>query len=1032
MYTGGIDHRKNIERLVEAFAMLPLGLRRKHQLTIVCSVQDSERERLLDLAQSAGLAASALILTGYVPEDDLIDLYNTCSLFVFPSWHEGFGLPALEAMSCGAPAIASDRSSLPEVIGRSDALFDPYTATAIAGSIQRVLENEDVHDDLVTHARSQSAQFSWTEVGRRAVSSFERLVAHRNLSPPALAVHRPRLAFCSPLPPTQSGIADVSKEIIPHLSRYYRIDAVVHDDDLAELDAPLLRGHSERVIGHTKFLQDRTRYDRVVYNLGNSGFHLWMFDALREVSGAIILHDFFLSAAVRHKHFLQNDMNAWAQQLYADHGPTALFRYAQPGQSELVLRDYPCNVSIIEDCLGVIVHSDHAKTLARSWFDSRYVERWRRARLPRENCSKATGLSSREALGIRPDEFMVTSFGILNPFKHSDRLVRSFARSRMAGERNAKLVFVGGASPQQRAEVLELATRLGVGEKVHITGWTSAETYDHYLSAADIAVQLRTDSRGETSAAVLDSLGRGIPTIINANGAMGELPEDVAVTLADDFDDLELVTALDRLHADAALRRAIGERGRMFVQAEHSPQVVARTYFDAIEGIYTDPKRAALASVEEIGSLPCPDATRTARSIGETFEIAKGGTIYLDVSVLAMHDAQSGIQRVVRNIVAWLVKEASPDCRIEPVYYDQRRERFVRAASFSARFFNTSFDLTTDPIAVFNPGDIYVALDLAHHHAFQSRALLADEQRRGIKICFVVYDLLPVQFPEFFPDGVPDLHSRWLDVVAQADQALCISRTVADELVSELGARQRPVDRELKVSWFHLGADVDGVSYTTEGDFEVESLPAPADQQLTFLVVGTIEPRKGHEEILKAFNELWASKVDCRLIVVGGSGWKMDSFAEALRNHSEWGERLFWFEHPSDFTLNHIYSISDCLLAASFGEGFGLPIVEAKLHGKPAIARDLPVFREVADRSTLFFGGATKITLAQAISRWIDNSEAYSPDQASRVLSWRDSASQFLSALKGDRPYVSLCDGQSLGRADNVGVSTKGSAVVQR
>ena len=123
MYTGGIDFRKNIEVLIDAYAQLPINLRLVHQLAIVCSVHDNERQRLQQHAAKAGLNGNEVVLTGFVSDDDLIALYNLCRLFVFPSLHEGFGLPALEAMACGAAVIGSNTSSIPEVIGRRDALL---------------------------------------------------------------------------------------------------------------------------------------------------------------------------------------------------------------------------------------------------------------------------------------------------------------------------------------------------------------------------------------------------------------------------------------------------------------------------------------------------------------------------------------------------------------------------------------------------------------------------------------------------------------------------------------------------------------------------------------------------------------------------------------------------------------------------------------------------------------------------------------------------------------------------------------------
>lgn len=154
MYTGGIDHRKNIEGLIRAYALLPKSLREKHQLAIVCSIQPESRRILAELVVQQGLAAEEVILTGFVPEKDLIALYHLCKTFIFPSWHEGFGLPALEAMCCGAAVIAANTSSLPEVVGREDALFNPHDDNAISQKIQHVLTHERKDGPVVSNRTS--------------------------------------------------------------------------------------------------------------------------------------------------------------------------------------------------------------------------------------------------------------------------------------------------------------------------------------------------------------------------------------------------------------------------------------------------------------------------------------------------------------------------------------------------------------------------------------------------------------------------------------------------------------------------------------------------------------------------------------------------------------------------------------------------------------------------------------------------------------------------------------------------------------
>ena len=173
MYTGGTDGRKNVRGLIEAFSLL--ADHEGYQLAIVCSASEPERHGLLAYAATHGLDPGEVVVTGYVPDDDLVALYNLCHLFVFPSFHEGFGLPALEAMACGAPVIGSNASSTPEVIGREDALFDPGQPSAIADAMATVLTNEGFRRELREHGLRRAALFTWDASARRALAALERL-----------------------------------------------------------------------------------------------------------------------------------------------------------------------------------------------------------------------------------------------------------------------------------------------------------------------------------------------------------------------------------------------------------------------------------------------------------------------------------------------------------------------------------------------------------------------------------------------------------------------------------------------------------------------------------------------------------------------------------------------------------------------------------------------------------------------------------------------------------------------------------------
>jgi glycosyltransferase involved in cell wall biosynthesis len=141
----------------------------------------------------------------------------------------------------------------------------------------------------------------------------------------------------------------------------------------------------------------------------------------------------------------------------------------------------------------------------------------------------------------------------------------------------------------------------------------------------------------------------------------------------------------------------------------------------------------------------------------------------------------------------------------------------------------------------------------------------------------------------------------------------------------------------------------------------------------------------------------------------------MEAFAQRLRNHPEFGKRLFWFSGISDEMLEAVYAASSVLLAASFGEGFGLPLIEAAQHGLPILARDLPVFREVAGDAAVYFDAPDAEALARAITAWAERARNGDlPDvRQMQHLTWAESTVQLLAAIEGKGPCIHWQPGQN-------------------
>jgi len=631
LYAGGADERKNLPRLIQAFAALPPHLRTTHQLLLAGKISQVDLDHLQHHARMASLREDELIFTGYVSNQELHQLYNLCHLFVFPSWHEGFGLPALEAMACGAAVIAANTSSLPEVIGREDALFDPLDVHSIAGKIAEVLGSEEFRADLQAYGQEQRKRFSWDKTAGTALKTFEELYA-------------------------------------------------------AAQQIPL------------------------------------------------------------------------------------------------------------------------------------------------------------------PD-----------------------------------------LSPQK------VQTRL------------------------------------------LDALG--------------------------------------------------------------SSNCVARL---------TDRDQALL----------CMDVAQNHPPIDRVPQL------FVDISELVQRDSGTGIQRVTRSILRELLVNPPAGFEVRAVQSFHGSGCYHYADSFARHLMGDGNGTADDSAIEPQSGDLFLGLDLQPQVIPECREYYRHLRNIGVQVYFVVYDLLPVLMPHAFPAGASDSHARWLEVVIENDGAICISKAVADELSDWMSSRRPPERKPFALNWFHLGADIENSIPTRGFPTNAESVLKNMAVRPSFLMVGTVEPRKGYAQALAAFEQLWQEGKDVALVVVGKRGWEVDALATALDRHPEQGKRLFWLSGVSDEYLERIYAESKCLLMASEGEGFGLPLIEAARHHRPIVARDIPVFREVAGDHAHYFSGTSAEDLATSLTAWLDlNNDGVAPSSEGIThLNWAQSAQQLLEAvLPGaprhpTAPSISTTSGAASGR----------------
>jgi glycosyltransferase involved in cell wall biosynthesis len=297
-----------------------------------------------------------------------------------------------------------------------------------------------------------------------------------------------------------------------------------------------------------------------------------------------------------------------------------------------------------------------------------------------------------------------------------------------------------------------------------------------------------------------------------------------------------------------------------------------------------------------------------------------------------------------------------------------------------------------------SPSDILLSLDSSW--VYDIRTALDAAGREGATRVAVLCDVLPLTQPQWFTEGTRRYFKGWLKaMLPRLEGVVAISEATCTELrelvaAGRLGARKMP-----HCCAVHLGAEVAGDEEATIRASLRDLLGA--DRAPALLTVGTIEPRKNVGFALDLFDELLVRGMDIQWHIIGAAGWLMEKTEHRIRGHPEYGARLHWWTDLNDGELTWCYRKAAALVAVSKAEGFGLPLVEARLQGLPVFASDIPVFREVLGSEGRYLPLSNARLGAAALGDFLVRSF---PGGKSRVpsriaRSWQDAARELLDTL---------------------------------
>jgi glycosyltransferase involved in cell wall biosynthesis len=381
---------------------------------------------------------------------------------------------------------------------------------------------------------------------------------------------RMRLAYFSPLPPARTGIADYSLELLPALRQL--ADLTLFVEEPAALAAELHEQFDVQPL--SSYGRQRWDYDLALYQMGNSLYHEALYRTMLRYPGVVVLHDYTL----HHFHAAwsvdRQDFAGYSREMGYALGleGVRLAWEARLGRSNYPLFDFPLNNRALDVSLGAIVHSQYTASQVAGQHPALPVRV-----VPAPIANLATRATMRARLGWPPESVIFASVGQATASKKLDLALKAFAQLRQ--ERPESRYLLIGELIQAEFDVPETLRALGLAEGVRATGFVaSLPAFADWIAAADVVLNLRYPTVGETSATALRALAAGRPLIVFDHGWYSELPDDVCLKVPV-MDEQALLTAMRRLAEDHELRQQMGQRAAAYAR-QHQPERVAAAYIE--------------------------------------------------------------------------------------------------------------------------------------------------------------------------------------------------------------------------------------------------------------------------------------------------------------------------------------------------------------------------------------------------------------------------------------------------------------------
>ena len=401
-----------------------------------------------------------------------------------------------------------------------------------------------------------------------------------------------RLAYFSPLPPSKSGIADYSAELLPYLATGANVTVFVEQAEELRLNQNR-EDYAVQSATHFDEINSQTPFDLCIYHQGNNPYHEFVYERALQTPGLLVLHEHCLHHLIAWRTLGRKNEDGYWDELFYAYGRLGA-RVAEMRElgvgSEYQQFLMPLNRRLVAGSLGIITHNAYAASQLEGLSASTPVEIIPHHLAPQTyELDKLDAAECRRSLGIPENAWVVASHGFVTQAKRIPAVLAAFKRL-LAVAPNAMYLIVG--EDHWKWSVAPLIEEMGLGDRVRITGYTTEKDFFRYLKAADAIVNLRFPTAGETSGTLIRSLGAGKPVIVTDFGQFGELPDDICLKVTGGVDEeKELYAKLRALIYRPTLREQLSRRASEWIRSENEISRCAARYLNFAEKIVRQSSR---------------------------------------------------------------------------------------------------------------------------------------------------------------------------------------------------------------------------------------------------------------------------------------------------------------------------------------------------------------------------------------------------------------------------------------------------------